>query len=192
MCMRRTDMDRLQELVRLHRMGTGPCEVARLLGMSRNTERVYRAALDGAGLLRGAVGDLPALDVLKAHIAAALPSKDAPQCVSSLEPWADHVRLLLGKGVGPRAIYDRLRLDHPGDFDGTYWAMKRLVARLRAERGVRAEDVIIPVETRPGEVAQVDFGEIGRVYDAATGRLRRAWVFVMVLGHSTRLVARQF
>ncbi len=31
---RRVDMDRLQELVRLHRMGTGDREVARLLGMS--------------------------------------------------------------------------------------------------------------------------------------------------------------
>ena len=183
-------MDRLQELVRLHRMETKPCEVARLLSMSRNTERLYRSVLDRAGHLHGAVDDLPALDLLKALVAAAMPSKSAPQCVSSLERWTDHVQRLLEKGAGPRAIYDRLRLDHPGDFDGTYWAMKRLVARLRAERGVRAEDVIIPVETRPGEVAQVDFGEIGRVYDAATGRLRRAWVFVMVLGHSRRMVAR--
>jgi transposase len=183
-------MDRLQELVRLHRMETGPCEVARLLGMSRNTERMYRAVIEAAGLLRGTVDDLPALETLKAIVIAALPPKDAPQCTSSLERWTEHVRPLLDKGLGPRAIYDRLRLDHAADFDGTYWAMKRMVARLRGERGVRAEDVVIPVETRPGEVAQVDFGEIGRVYDAATGKLRRAWVFVMVLGHSRRLVAR--
>jgi hypothetical protein len=32
-------MDWLQELVRLHRLGTGAREVARLLGMGRNTER---------------------------------------------------------------------------------------------------------------------------------------------------------
>ena len=41
MCMWRLDMDRLQELVRLHRMETGPCDVARLLGLSRTTERQY-------------------------------------------------------------------------------------------------------------------------------------------------------
>ena len=45
MCMRRVDMDRLQELVRLHRMGTGVREVARLVSMSPNTERAYREAL---------------------------------------------------------------------------------------------------------------------------------------------------
>lgn len=35
----RTDMHKVQELVRLHRMGTGAREVARLLGISPNTER---------------------------------------------------------------------------------------------------------------------------------------------------------
>ena len=48
---RRVEMDRLQELVRLHRMGTGGREVARLLGMSPNTERVYRRALETAQML---------------------------------------------------------------------------------------------------------------------------------------------
>jgi hypothetical protein len=46
-------MHRLQELVRLHRMGTGAREVARLLAMSPNTERVYREALQKAELLAG-------------------------------------------------------------------------------------------------------------------------------------------
>jgi DNA-binding NarL/FixJ family response regulator len=37
----RTDMHRLQELVRLFRMGCGVKEIARLLKMSPNTERKY-------------------------------------------------------------------------------------------------------------------------------------------------------
>jgi hypothetical protein len=64
------------------------------------------------------------------------------------------------------------------------------VRRWRKERGVRAEDVAIPVETGPGEVAQVDFGYVGKLRDAATGMLRKAWVFVMVLAFSRRMVAR--
>jgi hypothetical protein len=159
MCMWRLDMDRLQELVRLHRMETGPCEVARLLGLSRTTERQYRTVLERAGLLRGSPDELPAPEALRAAVDAALPPKPAPQSTSSLERWATHVAGLVGDGLGPRAIYDRLRLDH-SDFDGTYWAVKRMVKRLRRERGVRAEDVAIPVETQPGEAAQVDFGEI--------------------------------
>ena len=48
----------------------------------------------------------------------------------------------------------------------------------------------IPVETEPGEVAQVDFGEVGRLFDPETQRLRRAWAFVMVLGFSRQMVVR--
>jgi len=46
-------MDRLQELVRLHRMGAGPREVARQLKISPNTERDYRLPLEKAGMLKG-------------------------------------------------------------------------------------------------------------------------------------------
>ena len=57
MSKRGVDMDRLQELVRLHRMGTGEREVARLLGMSPTTERSYR---EHPGLSRANAA--PALD----------------------------------------------------------------------------------------------------------------------------------
>ena len=46
MSAKRVEMHRLQELVRLHRMGTGCRKVANLLKMSPNTEREYRQALD--------------------------------------------------------------------------------------------------------------------------------------------------
>ena len=44
MCTRRVEMHRLQALVRLHRMGTGAREVARMLHMSPNTERTIWTA----------------------------------------------------------------------------------------------------------------------------------------------------
>lgn len=70
---RRTDMDRLQELVRLHRMGVSSREAARLLGMGRNTQRQYRQALVRAELWDGGVRDLPELDGLKVAVLAHLP-----------------------------------------------------------------------------------------------------------------------
>ena len=73
--MERVDMHRLQELVRLHRMGTGCRAAARMLGMSPNTERVYRAALIAAGLWDGAVDALPALDDLRRAVEARCPTK---------------------------------------------------------------------------------------------------------------------
>ena len=53
MARHRTDMHRLQELVRLHRLGRTAREVASMLGMGRNTFSAYAKALDAAGLLEG-------------------------------------------------------------------------------------------------------------------------------------------
>ena len=118
-------MHRLRDLVRLHRQKTGAREVARLLAMSPNTERQYREALAAAGLLEGEPGELPELDVLRqavlaAHPPAALP----PQQTTSLEPYLEAIDALAKKGLGPRAIYDRLRLEHPG-FSGSHPALRR-------------------------------------------------------------------
>jgi len=54
---------------------------------------------------------------------------------------------------------------------------------------VRAGDVALRVETDPGDVAQVDFGYAGKLFDPERGVLRRAWVFVMVLAHSRHMYA---
>lgn len=75
MSAQRIVMHRLQELVRLHRLGTGAREVARLLGMSPNTEREYRRALTKLDLLEGPVDELPDLSVLKAALPQRLPSQ---------------------------------------------------------------------------------------------------------------------
>ena len=91
MCMRRVDMNRLQELVRLHRMGTGAREMARLVSMSPNTERAYREALARENLLAGPVEELPALEVLKAAVLRAMPTTTAPQNASSIERWEPRI-----------------------------------------------------------------------------------------------------
>ncbi len=176
-------MHRLQELVRLHRLGLTERRAAKELQMGRNTARDYRRAIAAAELLDGSVDDLPELEALKAVVLAALPPKPAPQQVSTLEKWQPQVEGLLEKRLGPQAIYDRLRLEDP-DFRGSLGSLKRLVQRIRRDRGVQPEEVTIPVDTEPGEVAQVDFGYAGKLWDRATGTPRKAWVFVMVLGYS--------
>lgn len=77
------------------------------------------------------------------------------------------------KGLGPRAIFDRLRLEHAG-FGGSHSAVKRLCRTLKRARGVQPSEVAIPVETAPGEVAQVDFGYVGKLLDPTTMTLRKA------------------
>jgi transposase len=170
-------------------MGTGAREIARLLRMSPNTERHYRLALSAAGLLAGSAQELPAMLELKAAVSEHAPPKPAPQQQSSIEEWRDVIVELLKKGLGPRAIFDRLRLQRD-DFTGSVQSVKRMVRRLRREEGVKPELVAIAVETEPGEVAQVDFGYVGMLYDSERGMLRRAWAFVMVLGYSRHMAVR--
>lgn len=183
----RIEMHRLQELVRLHRLGHGPRAVARLLCMSPNTERTYRQILQAQELLQGTPDCLPELWLLQEAVRAARPLP-APS-PSSLESWVEPIADLLQAGKGPQAIFDALRTEHP-DFPGSRSAVKRLCHRLLKARGVRPEQVKIPVETAPGEVAQVDFGYFGSLYDPEGGILRKAWFFVMVLGYSRKLFVR--
>ncbi len=179
----RKDMHRLQELVRLHRMGTGCRKVAVLLVMSPNTERRYRKALDAQGLLEGAVEDLPDLGLLRATVESVLPSTVGSQEVSTAVAWHDVIDSMRKKGAGPKAIYDTLKREE-ADFTASRWAVKRLWRRLRDAQPVSATDVAIRVTTLPGAEAQVDFGFVGRLYDPERGVMRKAWVFVMTLAHS--------
>ena len=184
----RIPMHRLEELVRLHREGVGIRRSSRLLEMSRTTARRYLRQLRIAGLLDGPPTSLPDAEVLRRAVQAAFPAKAAQQQVSTVVTWEAQISRLTDKGIQPKAIYDCLRLDHP-DFVGSYDAVKRLCARLKRDSGPSPTDVALPVETKPGKVAQVDFFEVQRLFDPKTGMDRRCWLFVMQLAHSRHLFA---
>jgi len=170
-------------------MGTGAREAARLLEMSPNTERAYRTALATAGLLDGPPDALPELDVLRREVELALPRKRIPQNESTIVRWAERVTKMVGAGATPTAIYDALRLQEK-EFVGSLSSVKRMCRRLRVAKGIDPNDVAIPVDTEAGEVAQVDFGSIGQLWDPEQGKLRDAYVFVLVLGFSRHMVVR--
>lgn len=187
----RVDAYRLQELIRLRRAGASARQVVRMLRMSPKTERRYRAALGEAGLLEGQPEELPAVDVIARVIRQALPVPGGKR--STVEPWRSEVEALMDKGLSAQAIHDRLRLETRGSarpFRVSYSAVKRFVRGVKRERGLHAGEVAVPVDSAPGEEAQVDFGYAGRLYDPETGVVRRAWVFVMLLCHSRLMFVR--
>lgn len=106
----RLEMDRLQELVRLHRLGTGPREVARLLGMNPNTSGANREQLIVAGVLDGSPDELPSLATLRSAVHDELGPRVTPER-SSVEAHAERIEALWRNGAGPQAIYDRLPID---------------------------------------------------------------------------------
>ncbi|MBA2662571.1 MAG: hypothetical protein H0U74_09775 [Bradymonadaceae bacterium] len=176
-------MHRLQDLVRLHRMGVPTRKIAKLLTMGPNTERRYREALKSAELLDGALDELPSLELLIGAVEEHLPEKIPPQQSSSVEPWRQTIETMFKRGAGPQAIYDALRLEHV-DFGASLSAIKRFCLQLKEQKGPAPEDVVIRVETVAGDVAQIDFGSVGKLYDPESKLMREAHLFSMVLGHS--------
>jgi len=183
---RKKSMHELQELVRYHRLGRGPREVSRLLQMSPNTERKYRLAIGEAGLLGGSPDDIANLEDLREAIKKSFPPGTFRQR-STVEGYKEEITEKLANGSGAQAIYDFLRLKYEEEFTGSLSAIKRMCKRIKVERGVQPGDVVIPVETDPGQVAQVDFGYLGKIYDPESGNIRKVWIFVMVLGYSRKM-----
>ena len=164
----RTNMHRLQQLVRLHRKGLSLRRCSRQLKMGRNTARDYLKILARAGLLEGPAGELPDLHELQVAVQSGLPAAASPQQTSSVAMWSDQTKEMASKGAMPRAIYDALRLEE-GEFNGSYDAVKRYWRRLQRGAPPRQEDVAIPVFTDPGQVAQVDFFELPKVFEPRPG-----------------------
>jgi len=186
MSAKRTEMHRLQELIRLRRMGQSQRAISGQIRMGRPTIRRYLKALEEGGVQLDSDEDLPAPAVLRAIVEKHLPAKEAPQQVSSVRSWESDIERLWKTGAGPTSIYDHLRL-HVGEFSGSLSSVKRCCRRYKKAQGPIAADVAIPVDTVAGEVAQVDFGYVGMCYDKDRGVLRKAWLFVMSLGFSRHM-----
>jgi transposase len=185
----RKDMHDIQEMIRLHRKRVPSRHAGAQLGISPNCHLKYRRRLLEAGLLEGDPDELPTLEAVQAAIPQRVPAHQS----SSAEPFRAHIASGVANGLAPRVIFDHLQRLTPPEGRETlpsYDAVKRLVRAIAKTKPVRPEDVVIPVCTRPGDVAQVDFGYVGMARETGTGRLRKAWVFVMILGYSRHLFAR--
>lgn len=101
-----------------------------------------------------------------------------PRSPSRAAPYASLVGAWHDQEVEVRAMHRMLSEDH--GFTGSYSSVRRFVAA----RYLEAVEVIIRIETGPGEEAHVDFGTIGKLKDPSTGKGRAAYCFVMTLCHS--------
>jgi len=166
----------LRELLRYLQQGQSERAIHRALGVSRRTIRKYKGWAEQNGLLSD---PLPSPAELEARLQASQPPAP-PQSVSRVEPYRAEVLNLLARGVEIQAIYQHLC--DTRDYTGSYISVWRFVQALAAHD----PPATVRVEVQPGEEAQVDFCEAGRMYDPGQQRLRRAWAFVMTLSHSRR------
>jgi transposase len=171
----------VQELVRLVRDGASDREITTLVGLNRRTVSRYRRWATEQRLLDG-----PLLSVGELHdqLQATLPVHVPPQQTSSVVTYQDQILTYRQHGLEVAAIRARLQEQHGVPI--SYDAIWRLVRRLEQSQ---LPETFVRVEVPPGSEGQVDFGYAGLQLDPATGRLRKSWVFVLVLGFSRHTYA---
>ncbi len=167
------DVQNLLGRVRAHESDRG---IAHAMKISRTTVKKYRTWLETEGFVAGAT--MPALNVLHERLRAVFGDGTPPQNESSIASYRDEIQAWLDQGLRPRTIYQKLNR-RPG-FTASESAVYRLCRKLKAT----TPEVFVRIETPPGEVAQVDFGEVKLVLDPTTRAPRRTWVFTMVLAWS--------
>jgi transposase len=138
------------------RSGRSIREIARQTGLSRNTVRRY---------LRG----------------QSTPQySDRPKKPSLLDPYKDYLKSRVEKLPElPATVL--LREIRARGYTGQITVVKDFVRPLRAERR-RLEELTVRFETEPGEQAQIDWGEFGRLPDG-----RKLYALSVVLGFSRTL-----
>jgi transposase len=164
----------LRKLIYRLRAGESQRRIAQDLDMSRTTVSKYRTWAKAKGYL-DATQPLPDDATLAAAWGEPI---QASRAESSVEPYRDVVQEWVEQGVEMMAIWQHLQDDF--QYPGSYTSVRRFVNKMRSAK----PDVFVRVHTAPGEEAQVDFGSVGQLYDPASGRLRRAYVFVATLCYS--------
>jgi transposase len=106
-----------------------------------------------------------------------LPSS-GPQ--SECEPFRESILAKIEQGLEAVRIHQDLRIEY-GDGAPSYYSVRRFIARLRNKTPLPFRRM----ETGPGEEAQVDFGT-GAPVRAADGKVRRPWMFRIVLSFSRK------
>lgn len=170
---RRLKQMEIREIIRHIREERSDRQIAKDLGVDRRTVKRYREWAQEQGLLKG---ELPDHQRLLQLLDATLPEKMPPQNNSKAGPYQERIETLLKEKVKVTAIYDRLREQ---GYNGSYASVLRLARQIEP----KPVKITTRKECEPGEEAEVDFGYVGKLRDGS-GKLRKAWAFVMVLSWS--------
>jgi transposase len=151
--------------------------IAHAMKISRTTVKKYRTWFEQEGFITR--DPSPTLSEMHQRLRAVFGDTHPPQNQSSITSYRDEIQRWLEQGLRPRIIFQKLNA-RPG-FTASESAVYRLCQKIKASA---PPEVFVRLETPPGEVAQVDFGEVRALVDPTTQTRRRTWVFTMVLAWS--------
>lgn len=162
------------------------------LGVDRKTIRKYVAPAVKAGIVPGqgpAKSEQEWHDLVREWFPELADTRLRQVTWPEIDRHRDYITGQLEAGVHMSTIHQRLR-DEQG-LAASVASFRRYVAANIPEE-VRRSRVRVwnPREAEPGEEAQIDYGQLGRWLDPATGKLRTVWAFVMVLACSRHMFVR--
>ncbi|MDP6963931.1 MAG: IS21 family transposase [Planctomycetota bacterium] len=112
-----------------------------------------------------------------AALAQILEQKPASHQASKADVFADEIKSWVESGVQASTIHQYLM--HRYQFSGSYNCIQRYVKKLKAT--MTPPKLTVPLHFKPGEAAQVDFGQGPVLYDKRVGCEVKTWFFVMTL-----------
>jgi len=149
-------------------------KIARTRKMSKNTVRKYRDELSAILCAKPDINGM--IDLIMKELSVRREEERSHNF-----QWLDTNRELLETLSAQCPNYIRLNdVIRERGYTGSYSALIRYVAKNQMQDG----KAVIRIETKPGEIAQVDFGYCGLIYDEESKQKVKAYVFVMVLGYS--------
>jgi transposase len=178
-------MNEILEIIYQWHQGAGFKAIRRSLGFDRNTVRKYVRMAQSVGVEKGR--PLPDEGELSTRLKAVqdaeiLYETPAQDLIDSHRDW---VGSLLEKGVQGKQIW-RLFQERTGLAIG-YSTLKRY---LSTQFQWGAPPVTVRLEVEPGSQGQVDFGYVGKMRDPSSGKIRKAWAFMMTLSYSRHRFVR--
>jgi transposase len=168
------------EILRRWQTGVGVRALARGTGLSRNTIRKYIEAAERCGLTRDGPSptETQLTELVRLNVAG--PRLVVRSTEEVLEPWATSIRDWLHR--------DRLTLTRVHELlkeqrcAVSYMSLYRYA--MRREWLTSNRSTVRMADTKPGEMAEMDFGRLGLMVDSETGRRRVVWALIIVLGYS--------
>ena len=168
----------VRELIRRWQDGQSQHKIARETNHARNTVRGYVAAAMGKGLTPH--GPEPTERQLVELSDRNLPGhRDDPDTPAAdlLTPHLDRIRRMLEK--------ENVQLTRAHELLGksgivcTYSSLRRFCIREGLLQG-KSRDTVLMAEAGPGEVMELDFGRLGKVWDADAGCEMDVWTMQTV------------
>jgi transposase len=171
--------------------GRSKNEIAGSLGLSRNTVRKYLAAAEAAGMAPGgpAVSQEEWGRLARVWFPELADTRLRQVTWPAIAVHRDYIGEQLAAGVTMATIWQRLR-DERG-LAVSVASLRRYVAANLPEEARRSQVTVLRlVPAEPGAEAQIDYGQLGRWLDPATGRRHTVNAFAMVLCCSRHIFVR--